>query len=668
MTPGVYLMRDRAGTIIYIGKAKSLKNRVPTYFRSLRGQAVKVWRMVEMVYDFEYILTDTELEALILENQLIKKHRPRYNIRLKDDKTYPYIKVTVQEEWPRVIGTRLVDKKDGARYFGPYPGKGTVDDIIDILDKLFPFRTCDLLITGKEPRPCVQYFIHRCLGPCASLADKDAYSEAIRQVVLFLDGKHDTIAKSIRKEMEEAAENLQFERAAVFRDRLRLVDRVVEQQKVFRTTNTDQDVIAFARNDGEACVQVFFIREGKLIGRENFVLEGSADSTPGEIVGGFLGQFYYDATDVPPKVLLQHDISDAEVIEAWLREKRGHKVTLAVPRRGEKRDLVELAARNAAETLEQMRITWLSDEQKGTAGLTELQKALNLPSWPGRIECYDVAHLQGVDTAGAMVVFENGQRKNKEYRRFSIKTSGNDDFASMREMLTRRFRRSGIERSDTEREQALNRARSGERGEHAPGAEAEAVAKISSDLSEELSSPELGDTVEDLANKGHFAAQGDENVQAYGNGNGQATGGWAVLPDLVVIDGGKGQLAVAVSVLNECGLADIPAVGLAKKEEEIFFPGQSQPLILDRRSEALKLLQRIRDEAHRYSNNYNKKLGAKRATKSKLDQVPHIGPVRKKALLKEFGTLDAMRGATVEALATVKGMDRAAALSIKEHL
>lgn len=663
-TPGVYIMRNKLNQIIYVGKAVSLKNRVRTYFGSLKGQAPKVWRMVAEVYDFEYILTDTELEALILENQLIKKHKPRYNIRLKDDKTYPYIKITVNEEWPRVLPTRK-RLEDGARYFGPYPGMGTVYQTLDLLDKLFPFRTCDKEITGNDARPCVQYFIHRCLGPCASLADKPAYDDAIRQVVLFLDRKQDVVIKQMREKMAAAAEALEFERAGVFRDRIRTLERVLEEQKVFSTSNADEDVIAFARNEGEACVQIFFIRGGKLLGREHYMLEGTMDSTPGEILESFMTQFYDDASYVPANVLLQDDVSDAEIIQSWLRVRRGKKVSISVPRRGEKRDLVDLAARNAAETLEQFRLRWLSDEQKSTAALTELQEVLGLSVWPQRMECYDVAHLQGTDVAGAMVVFEQGMPKKKEYRRFQIKTTGNDDFASMQEMLRRRFKRAGAERSNEERQHALQRAEAGDRDEPAPSADYEALARIVEEAVEESGAPELGDSVGELVAKDH----------AKSNGNGSVLpdtrwekSGWAVLPDLLVIDGGKGQLAAAYAVLKEVGLADVPIISLAKREEEVFLPNRPDPVILSQRSEALKLLQRIRDEAHRFSNSYNKKLGSKRGTRSKLDEIPHIGPVRKKALYRHFGSVKAIRDASIDDLLAVKGMDRTAATSIKEHL
>lgn len=657
-TPGVYIMRDRGGHIIYVGKAVALRNRVRSYFRSLKGQVPKVWRMVENVYDFEYILTDTELEALILENQLIKKHKPQYNIRLKDDKTYPFIKVTVQEEWPRVIATRQ-KLKDGAAYYGPYPGMGTVHATIDLLDKLFPFRTCDKEITGKDARPCVEYFIHRCLGPCAGLADKSAYSEAIRQVTLFLNGKEERIVKSLRREMQEASERLEFERAAVFRDRIRALERVHEEQKVFSTTKVDEDVIALARNDGEALVQVFFIRAGKLLGRDHYQLEGTAESDPGEILEGFIGQFYGEDSYVPHRLILQHDVTDAEVIQSWLRVRRGSKVAITVPRRGEKRDLVELAARNAAESLEQLRLRWLSDEQKAVSALTELQSALGLGVWPQRIECYDVAHLQGTDTAGAMVVFEQGTPQRKEYRRFQIRTSGNNDYASMQEMLARRFRRAATERSMAEREDSLERARAGERNEPSPGHSHEAMLRIQSEE-------------EDAQGSAAGENGGPEYGEQPGGANGQSDraswNGWAVLPDLVVIDGGKGQLSAAQEVMRSVGLLEVPMIALAKRAEEVFLPGRSEPVILSLRSEGLRLLQRIRDEAHRFSNTYNKKLGAKRAVRGKLDVVPHIGPKRKKELMLHFGTVKAIREATVEELLQVKGMDRVAALSLKENL
>jgi excinuclease ABC subunit C len=489
----------------------------------------------------------------------------------------------------------------------------------------------------------MQYFLHRCLGPCAGLSDKASYDEAIKQVVLFLDGKQDTIMKQLQAGMAAAADDLEFERAAVFRDRIRRLESVAEQKRVFSTANTDEDVIAFAQRDGEACVQVFFIRDGKLLGREHFMLEGAKDSDPGDILGGFLGQFYEDASYVPPNILLQHDVTDAEIIQSWLRVKKGKKVAISVPRRGEKLDLVEMAARNAQETLEQFRLRYLSDEQKSTAALTELQEVLKLPVWPRRIECYDVAHLQGTDVAGAMVVFEQGVPAKKEYRRFGIKGVSNNDYASMQEMLTRRFKRAAAERSAAERVHSLALAHEGVRDDGAPSAEYETEAREREEAS--WNEAEIGDTVAQIAGK----AERYERDGAAGAGdNGAAEGGWAVLPDLVVIDGGKGQLSRAQDVMNTLGLLDIPMISLAKKDEEIFLPGRSEPMVLEFRSEALKLLQRVRDEAHRFSNTYNKTLGAKRGIKSKLDSIPGIGPVRKKALMKTFGSVKGIKEASQE--------------------
>lgn len=660
-SPGCYIMRDRAGKIIYIGKALSLRQRVRGYFGSLKHESPKVWRMVANVYDFEYILTGTELEALVLENQLVKKHQPRYNVHLKDDKEYPYIKVTVTEEWPQVLSVRKLSD-DGNRYFGPYPGMTTVREMIDLLDKQFPFRTCDKEITGRDARPCLQYFLHRCLGPCAGLADKAAYGESIKQVILFLDGKQDKIIEGLRAQMEQASENLEFERAAVFRDRLRRLESVAEQKRVFTTASTDEDVIAFARRDGEACVQVFFIRDGKLLGREYYMLEGTEETEPGEVIGSFLGQFYDDAAYVPPKILLQHDVSDAGIIQSWLKQKRGTKVAISVPRRGEKHELVQMAARNATETLEQLRLKYLSDEQKSTAALTELQQVLNLSVWPQRMECYDVAHLQGTDVAGAMVVFEQGVPKKKEYRRFQIKGASNDDYSSMKEMLTRRFRRTAAVRSADERRESLALARSGVHNEPSPGSDFEATARL--EYEHAAGEPEIGDTSEEIAAK---SESHDSNGRA-NSANSASEGGWAVLPDLVVIDGGKGQLSSAQEVMRELGLLDVPMISLAKRLEEIYLPGQSNPIVLGGRSEARMLLERIRDEAHRFSNTYNKKLGSKRGIKGKLDAVPHIGPARKKALLREFGSLKGIKSASMEQLLAVPGMDRTAAQSLLEHL
>ncbi len=649
-TPGVYIMRDATNTIIYIGKAVNLRNRVRSYFGSLTGAPHKVARMVSHIADFEFLVTDTELEALILENQLIKKHQPHYNIRLKDDKTYPYIRVSVQEDWPRVQYTRRL-VEDGSRYFGPFANAGAAQTTLDLLNRLFPYRTCDLVIDGQMPRPCLQYYMHRCLGPCAGLADKADYRAAIDQVMLFLDGKQATIIRDLQARMAEAAENLEFERAAYLRDQIRAIEKTQESQKVFSTKGTDEDVIAFARENGDACVQVFFIRDGKLLGSERYMLEGTGDEEPAQIMGSFVSQFYEDAKDIPPSLVLQHDLDETAILEAWLRQKRGHKVQLVVPRRGEKRQLIDLAARNAQECIEQMRLRWLSDEQKAVAALGELQTALQLPAWPQRIECYDISHVQGTDTVASMVVFEHGQAAKKEYRRFEIKTVTNNDFEAMQEVLRRRFRRAGLERAAQAAAQ--------------PGPSEVTLAPSQAALEEEAAAHPAAPAAPPLPDGAEAAAA---TANATTSTRVASWSGWAVLPDLVVIDGGKGQLSAAVEVMREVGLADIPIVGLAKQREEVFKPGQSLGIMLPREGEALHLLQRVRDEAHRFAVGYHRKLRSKRSFQGKLDTIPGVGPKRKAALLKHFGSLAKMRAASVEELAAVPGMDRRAAAKLKELL
>ncbi len=652
-SPGVYIMHDAAGVIIYVGKAVNLRNRVRTYFGSLTGQAPKVARMVSHIADFEYILTDTELEALILENQLIKKHKPHYNVRLKDDKTYPYIKVTVEEEWPRVLYTRRLEE-DGARYFGPYANSGAAQSTLELLNKLFPYRTCDLVIDGKMPRPCLQYYMHRCLAPCVGIADKPAYEQAIAAAILVLEGKHQDVIDDLLVKMDEAAEELRFERAAYIRDQVRALQKLNEQQKVFSTTPSDEDVIAFARNNGDACVQVFFIRQGKLLGRENYVLEGTADEAPGQIMESFVAQFYEDAADIPPNLILQHDVSEAEIIEAWLRQKRGDKVTISVPNAGEKHDLVEMVARNAVDCLDQIRMRWLSDEQKATAALSELQGALHLASWPERIECYDISHLQGTSTVASMVVFVHGTAAKREYRRFEIKSVTNNDFAAMQEVLRRRFRRASKERA----EQSVHPSPDEELSPDQTPTEA----VLDDELSDNRAAPEV------LNADDQTTSASDAAVLTATQNRAANWTGWAVLPDLVIIDGGKGQLSAGMEVMRELGLADIPTVGLAKEREEIFTPGASVGILLPREGEALHLVQRIRDEAHRFAIGYHRKLRSKKAFKSKLDDIPGIGPKRKTALLRHFGSITRIRAASVEELAAAPGMNRAAALKLKDLL
>jgi excinuclease ABC subunit C len=434
-------MRGQAGEALYVGKAASLRNRVSSYFASAAGLPPKIQSMVGQVADFEYIVTESEQEALILESNLIKEHRPPYNARLKDDKSYPFIKIDVSEDFPQVYVTRRV-ARDGSRYFGPFASSSSVRSTLALLKKLFPYRSCTKTITGTDPRPCLDFYIHRCVGPCIGAVNKEQYGEIIDQVVLFLEGKTDRVVKSIAQRMEEAAESLEFERAAVLRDQLRAIEKVHEGQKVLRLTSESMDVIAVAPGPREAWVEVFFIRQGKLIGRDNFLMEGTQDDEPGKILTAFVKQFYDVTPYVPPRILVQHPLEDLETIQGWLRDKRQGAVQVYAPERGEKRKLVEMVAENAAHGLEQLKVKQASDGVRLDSAMAELQDALGLPRPPRRIECYDISNIQGTNPVGSMVVFEDGKPKTAHYRRFKIKTvEGVDDYSMMREMLTRRFKR-----------------------------------------------------------------------------------------------------------------------------------------------------------------------------------------------------------------------------------
>jgi len=611
--PGVYLMKDAADTIIYVGKAVNLRNRVRSYFHASADHSPKVGRLVQHIADIEFIVTESELEALILENNLIKKHRPHYNVRLKDDKHYPYIKITVQEAYPRIYLVRHI-AHDGARYFGPYTSSRAVHQTMDLLRKMFPYLTCERTITGQDKRACLYYYIGRCLGPCIGAVSKEEYRALVEQICLFFEGKHEKILNDLRDEMARRAENLEFERAAQIRDQVHAVEQVIERQKVVSAALSDQDVIAFARNNGEACVQIFFIRNGKLLGREYFVLTGTQDEGDKEIMTSFVKQFYDEAAYVPPEILLQSEVDEVNIIESWLRNRRGDKVALAVPRQGQERDLVNMAAENATETLAHLRAQWEAESNRYVTALDELQKYLGLEMPPTRIECYDISNIQGQAATGSMVVFAKGVPRKSDYRRFRIRTvQGADDYAMMQEMLRRRFQRAGREPA-------------------------------------ELRSAE-------------------EGASAEMNGVEEPKDSWAILPELLIVDGGKGQLNAALEVLKEFQLEhEVPAIGLAKKEEEVFLPGQPDPLLLPRDSESLFLLQRIRDEAHRFAVNYHRTLRDKQTIASELESVPGIGPKRRRLLLKHFGSLEAIREASVEELAAVPGMTRQAAEQIKEYL
>jgi excinuclease ABC subunit C len=597
--PGVYIMKDADGRVIYVGKAVVLRNRVRSYFHDSAEHTPKTERLVAEVADLEWIVTQSELEALVLECELIKRYRPRYNVRLKDDKRYPYIKITYQEDFPHILVVRNM-VQDGARYFGPFTSAQTVYQSLELLRRLFPYRTCDREITGRDPRPCLYYHIKRCLGPCIGAVGREAYRQMIDRACLFLEGKQEEIIEGLRREMLAAAEALNFERAAELRDQVAAITQIIERQRIVSEHLRDHDFIAFAREDGQACVQVFFVRGGKLIGREYFVLTGTQGEAEAALLSAFLTQFYDEAAEVPPEIVVQSDLDEFTVIEEWLRRKRGTKVTIEVPRLGEKQDLLQLAAENAAETLRKLRAEWEADTSKHVEALAEIQRALELPAPPSRIECYDISNIQGTSATGSMVVFVQGAPSKQDYRHFRIKTvEGANDFASMAEVLRRRFARA----------------------------------------------KELG------AGRG---LEGQENR-------------WAILPDLVIVDGGKGQLGAALEAMAELGFGHIPVVGLAKQNEELYLPQRPAPLILPRDSQGLYLLQRIRDEAHRFAITYHRKL-RERQGKSLLDEIPGIGPRRRKALLQAFGSLEGIRQATLEELAAVPGMNRRVAEQLRAYL
>jgi excinuclease ABC subunit C len=648
--PGIYIMKDGQGTILYVGKAISLYNRVRSYFQESSDLSPKNRSMVAKVEDIEFVVVKNEVEALVLESNYIKEYRPKYNVLMRDDKSYPYIKVSLTEDFPRVYRVRSFHR-DGNRYFGPYTNSGAVDATLDLLNKLFAFRTCRYDAStwappaqGEPPagwkqkllpRPCTQYYIHRCIAPCVAYATREEYDAVIKQVILFLEGKHDEVVKSLQEKMQAAAENLNFEEAARIRDRIQAVERVLEKQRIISTEGQDdQDVIAFASGDDETCVMVFFFRNGKLIGREFFILQGTRDSNPGEVMASFLQQFYESSPHIPPELVVEVEPDDRAVIQSWLREKRKGAITITAPKRGDKLRLIEMVKQNAREVLEQQRIKWLTDSQKTQLALEELQEALNLVAPPQRIECYDISNTQGTNSVGAMVVFEAGRPKASEYRRFKIKTvEGPNDFASHQEVLRRRFR--SVAKHTTT-----------------------ASANVDVDAGG-LSNTQFTESSEVHEAHDHSASDGTPTEAQFQHD-------WA-LPDLIIIDGGKGQLSAAMEVLQELQI-DIPTVGLAKENEEIFIPGSPDPIILPRSSQGLYMVQRIRDEAHRFGITYHRKLRSDRTFKSVLDEIPGIGPKRKQALMKHFGSVRAMSAASVDDLAALDGMTRDAAEKVKEYI
>lgn len=607
--PGVYLMKNAAGDIIYVGKAISLKNRVRSYFQSKgKHDSPKVRLLVKQIADIDYIVTSNEVEALILESTLIKEQKPRYNVRLKDDKNYPYIKVTTDEAFPRVIVTRRLEE-DG-RMFGPFADAGAVRMTLSFLRKHFPLRTCSLnLSERRDYRPCLLYHIGRCGAPCAGLQSAEEYNKLVEEVCLFLEGRHDRLIPEIERQMKEAAANLQFERAARLRDQMRAIQRIAERQQVVSPHLEDSDVIGVAREGAVAGVQIFFIRGGKLIGQENYYLDAEMEEDRVEILRAFLKQFYAGAAVIPPVILVPDEVEDAAGIADWLSERRGKKVRLHVPKRGEKRRLVEMAMENAAVMLND----YLSRENRRVAanqmGLEQLQELLGLPDLPRRIEAYDISNLFGTDAVGSMVVLTDGVPDNKEYRRFKIRTvQGSNDYAMMQEVIRRRFMRGLKEREEIQ--------------ELSPKQRAEAMKQA------------------------RFAS----------------------FPDLIIIDGGRGQLNAARAALRDLALEDLPMVGLAERLEEIYTVEEDEPIRLPDDSPALHLMQRVRDEAHRFALSYHRHLRSVRARRSVLDEIPGIGPKRKKALLQKFGSVKALRQASVEEMASVPGISLELAQRIHNQL
>ena len=597
-SPGCYLMK-RQGEIIYVGKAVNLKNRVRSYFQNSRGHTLKVAAMVEKIDDFDVMLCSTNLEALILECNLIKRHKPYYNILLKDDKHYPYVRVDMQKPFPRLEVARRIEK-DGAKYFGPYIGATVVRQVMDSVQSIFPLRNCTLELPLKTPRrPCVQYEIGRCLAPCAEKCTREEYGAMMEQVLSFLSGRYQDVVNRLKADMAAAAKELNFERAAAIRDRIRDVQMLMEDQKAIQVSGADQDILAVAQDGLDAMVQVLYVRGGRMIGGDHFVLPGAGAEPRGEVLEAFLTQYYEDGNLIPRQVLCEELAEGREELEAWLREARGGAVTLSTPKRGEKHDLILMAGKNALDALEKRNAKASVIKERTTGAAAALGEALGLTSAPRRIEGFDISNTQGILSVASMVVFIDGEPAKKEYRHFRIRTvEGANDFASMNEVLGRRFRH-GLDEIKEREEAGL---------------------------------PLIGGRFSDM-------------------------------PDLVLIDGGPEQLAFAQRAMKEAG-ANVPMFGLAKRLEEIFLPDREYPILLDKRSPALHLIQRVRDEAHRFAITHHRNLRGKESVHSQIDDIPGIGPTRRKALLKHFHTLQAIREATLEELLAVPGMNRPAAEAV----
>ena len=637
--PGVYKFYDAKAALLYVGKAKSLRSRVRSYFLKTATLEPHKRQMVTEIADIQYLLAETPTQALHFEADLVRHEQPRYNIKLRDDKHYPYIRINVQEPWPKTMVARKM-QRDGARYFGPFTDATSVRQTLDTINRLFPHILCNRVITGNDPRACLYYHIKRCPAPCIGAINNADYRQIVDQMVGFLDGKSDRVLADMRHEMEDAAEALEFERAADLRDRIRAAERVVTQQQIVYSSIDDEDVIGVHHEGPYSAVQVFLVRGGRLIGREHFVLDGHGEDSEAEIVWSFVVQYYSQSSDIPDEVVLPVAVDDVESIRIWLTDRRAEtgsksrkKVRVTAPRMGDKRKLIELATSNAREVLERLRQQWLTDQARTTGAVVELQELLDLPQVPLRIECYDVSHVQGTNQVASMVVFENGQPRRSAYRRFKIKHElGSNDVLSMQEVIGRRFKRALTGQ--------LRRA--GELGSW-----------------ESVEAAPVDGTSEDGA-----AAEQDAEPE----------GGWAEMPDLVIIDGGKGQLNAALEILDTMEITELPVVGLAKENEEIYVRDRAtgralaDPVLLPRTSQALYLVQRIRDEAHRFAITYHRNVRGRTGLRSALDEVQGIGPKRKRELLRRFGSVRGIRAATLEELAAVPGMTLKQAKVLKSSL
>ena len=603
--PGVYIMKNSLGEVIYVGKAKVLKNRVRQYFQNSKNHSEKVRAMVKNIAEFEYIVTDSEMEALILECNLIKKYSPRYNIALKDDKFYPFIKITTNEDFPRVYVTRNF-AKDGNRYFGPYTNGTAVYEVMGLIKKLFPLRTCKkAIVEGGEPtRACLNYHINLCKAPCAGYISKAEYWEMIDEIINILNGTDTSIIKKLKLEMEKAAEELEFEKAAKIRDRILAIELISEKQKMFTVKEGDEDFIDLYTDEKDGCAQVFFVREGKVTGREHFMIENIGDDPVEEVISSFIASFYGGTAQIPKTIYEPEEIEDQELIEKFLTEKRGSKVWIKVPKKGDKKNLLDMVRNNAKIMLDQFKEKMVEEKELNKSALTELADVLGLDSLPARIEAYDISNIQGVDSVGTMVVFENGKAKNSDYRRFKIKSvKGPNDYESMREILSRRFSH-GLEEVNKIKERNLEYS------------------------------------------KGKFC----------------------IFPDLIMMDGGKGQVNIALEVLKDFGI-EIPVCGLVKDHKHrtrgIIF--NNEEILIRRGSGLMNLITRVQDEVHRYAITYHRSLRDKRTLHSILEDIPRIGEKRRRNLLMKFGSIDNIKKASMEELLDTPGIDKRAAESIKQY-